>query len=64
MKNFWNIFLLSIAVIATALYLALEYLAKNNIETIEYDEGNDENKLSLYHEDRIKHINMKSYKSS
>lgn len=53
MKNFWNILLISSATAAIALYITLEYLAKNKIEIIKYDESIDNSELNICDEDRI-----------
>ena len=53
MKNFWNIFSLSTAILAIGLFITLEYLLTNKIEPIVYDKVIDKIELNLCDEGRI-----------
>lgn len=60
MKNSLNILLLTTGVLAIGLFITLEYLTRNKIAPILYDENIDKTELHLCDEDRIPQYYMVS----
>ena len=60
MKKFWNIFLLTTAILAIGIFFMMSYLLSTKIETIKYNKEVDEIDLKLCDEDQIAQYYMVS----
>ncbi|MFQ3213495.1 MAG: hypothetical protein ACJAT1_000667 [Marivirga sp.] len=53
MRKFWNLFLLTTAVLAIGLFLTLQYFLRKKIETVAFDRHIDKVDLQLCDEERV-----------